>query len=314
MDRQKAQEPQLNLNEIVHSLKELSPFSNSQRQKSALKLVIETFEIVKNYLDYFATPKVGDSQTKARILISNNSSGNFNSLLKELRQAGDYTIIEDAGSILKGKEFDLIVALVDEVSVEIINYLEEIITSQPVFMPCIVVYDRLSFEAKLMGLKAGVNQFLPINCDPRELLAFVAFFLQQKKKIQESILKNIINNVRYSSSNRDQLLIMLDQIIEDHIDELDVNKICREINYSRSHLCRKIKQLTGLKLTEYVNSYKLEKSITLLMGTDWKISRIADSLGFCSQQYYANLFAKKFGISPSKYRKHRIGKLKSTIV
>ena len=71
---------------------------------------------------------------------------------------------------------------------------------------------------------------------------------------------------------------------------------------SRSSLSKKIKTHTGLKPTEFINQYKLEKSKHLLIVTNWQISKISDALGFCSQQYYCRLFKKHVGNNPTNYR------------
>lgn len=74
---------------------------------------------------------------------------------------------------------------------------------------------------------------------------------------------------------------------------------------SRSSLSKKIKTYTGLKPTEFINQYKLEKSKHLLVATNWQIGRIADELGFCSQQYYCRLFKNYSGSSPTKFRNQK---------
>ena len=49
-------------------------------------------------------------------------------------------------------------------------------------------------------------------------------------------------------------------------------------------------------------TYKLNRAKELIEDGRYKISAIADMVGFSSGSYFANLFKKKFGVLPSQYR------------
>jgi len=124
-------------------------------------------------------------------------------------------------------------------------------------------------------------------------------------KIKESISFIKYNDVK----NRSWLFLRkVRAIIDKNIDDpkLSVKRISNLMYMSRSTFSKRIKSRTGLKPTEFINHYKLEKSKHLLIASNWQINRISDALGFCSQQYYCRLFKTKEGINPLKYRKkHR---------
>lgn len=54
---------------------------------------------------------------------------------------------------------------------------------------------------------------------------------------------------------------------------------------------------------EFLNDYRLRKSIELLKSTDMTILEISLAVGFSGASYYAEAFKKRFGKSPSEQRK-----------
>ena len=120
-------------------------------------------------------------------------------------------------------------------------------------------------------------------------------------------LKSTFQLVKTHKNKDDSKAIFLKQVaavIDEHIDDhsLNMERLSDLLNMSRSAFSKKIKRYTGLKPTEHVNAYKLEKSKHLLVITNWQISRISDVLGFSSQHYYCRLFKKKEGLSPLQFR------------
>lgn len=55
----------------------------------------------------------------------------------------------------------------------------------------------------------------------------------------------------------------------------------------------------------YLNQYRANKSMILLRTTDKSITEIATEVGFCGGSYYAEIFRKWIGISPTAYRNNQ---------
>lgn len=54
---------------------------------------------------------------------------------------------------------------------------------------------------------------------------------------------------------------------------------------------------------EFLNDYRLRKSIELMNNAELTILDIALSVGFSGASYYAESFRRRFGVSPTQYRK-----------
>lgn len=99
------------------------------------------------------------------------------------------------------------------------------------------------------------------------------------------------------------LMIKLIQYIEEHLSEdLSLQRLAAEVNFSRYHLCRVFKNYTGYTLNQYIVSKRIEKARSLINGTD-SISEISKNVGFNNYSYFYKTFKKTYGVSPAEWKK-----------
>lgn len=78
---------------------------------------------------------------------------------------------------------------------------------------------------------------------------------------------------------------------------------CAEfVNLSPNYLSDLLRKETGKTTQEHIHHHLLEIAKDRLLGTDESVKEIAHSLGFDYPHYFSNLFKKKVGISPTKFR------------
>lgn len=85
--------------------------------------------------------------------------------------------------------------------------------------------------------------------------------------------------------------------------QITLEEIASSFNYSRSYFSRLFKEITGTNFIDYLNIFKLKKSIQLLKNTNTSIEDIAFSSGFNNLRSYNRSFSRHFGQSPGHYRK-----------
>ena len=83
---------------------------------------------------------------------------------------------------------------------------------------------------------------------------------------------------------------------------LSVQEVADVVNLSRSHLSRKFKEVMGFDISAFMMRCKLEEARSLLMYSRQSIAEISNYLCFSSQSYFTNVFRKKYGLTPKKYR------------
>ena len=71
----------------------------------------------------------------------------------------------------------------------------------------------------------------------------------------------------------------------------------------QSKCCRLFARYFSQSPNEYLNHYRLSKSLDLLHNTDMSVTEIALSVGFGGASYFAETFRKRMGISPTEFRR-----------
>lgn len=96
-------------------------------------------------------------------------------------------------------------------------------------------------------------------------------------------------------------------LIELRLDEhFTLGQLAEACALSESTFLRKFKRVTGVSPVAYANERKMSAALFQLTETDDPIVEIAYRTGFENQFYFSTCFKKKFGLSPSEYRKTQI--------
>ena len=87
-----------------------------------------------------------------------------------------------------------------------------------------------------------------------------------------------------------------------------MSELCAECGITPSYAARLFKKNLGMTATEYFYREKLRYATELMENTGLNLTEIADFLGFCDVFHFSRLFKKYIGVSPSEYKKARLGK------
>lgn len=85
--------------------------------------------------------------------------------------------------------------------------------------------------------------------------------------------------------------------------DIDVDMLCKYVNFSRSHFSRSFKSKVGVTIPEYINQIRIRHAKLLLKNSDLNVNEIAKSVGFDDQFYFSRIFSKIEGVPPAQYRK-----------
>ncbi|WHH57315.1 AraC family transcriptional regulator [Petroclostridium sp. X23] len=85
--------------------------------------------------------------------------------------------------------------------------------------------------------------------------------------------------------------------------DLTLTDVSKYVFLSQSYFAHAFKEEFDISPKSYLLKVRIDKSKELLEKTDLKISDVALSVGFSSQQRYNDMFKKYVGMTPLKYRK-----------
>lgn len=100
-------------------------------------------------------------------------------------------------------------------------------------------------------------------------------------------------------------------VIEEEIrrgmdEELTLDSLAKKLGYSKYHMTKRFKNLTGQTFRDYFSQRKLAYSAIALRDTDRGILDVAVQYGYDSQEAYTRAFRNAFGVTPGAYRREKI--------
>ena len=96
--------------------------------------------------------------------------------------------------------------------------------------------------------------------------------------------------------------------IHQHIQEnISLSDLAGVVFLNEQYLMRVFKKATGMSILEFITEERLRLARELLVGTDYPINRVADTVGYNNYSYFARIFKKNTGMTPQGYRLARGG-------
>lgn len=172
-------------------------------------------------------------------------------------------------------------------------------------IPIILLTARNTLNAKIEGLEVGADAYMEKPFSFEHLQAQINNLAANRKLMREYFTKSPLAHIRgMANSKADKgFLEELDRVIQEHITDtdLDVDRLSRMMNMSRTSFYRKIKGLSDLTPNELINISRLKKAAELLASGEYKISEVAAMVGYSVNSNFSRDFHKQFGESPSGY-------------
>lgn len=91
---------------------------------------------------------------------------------------------------------------------------------------------------------------------------------------------------------------------------ISLGDVAAHVGYSPAYFSRIFKEEMGVTFKEYLNSVRIERSKSLLLGGPLSVAEICHLVGFSDQSYFCKIFRSVTGVSPDKFRK-RINRIDS---
>jgi AraC-like DNA-binding protein len=100
-----------------------------------------------------------------------------------------------------------------------------------------------------------------------------------------------------------RVLRLIDHIEANLCEPLELQELAVVAGVSSNHLLRLSRRVLGTTPMAYVAARRLERAQELLSSPERSVTEIALSVGFCSGAHLANTFKRRYGMSPSVFRR-----------
>lgn len=105
------------------------------------------------------------------------------------------------------------------------------------------------------------------------------------------------------------------QIVKEQIDYyiqsnyaqiISMHDVARAMNYSDTHFCRLFKQCFQVNFSVFMNNFRVEKAMELLVNTNHTVKEVGVFCGYRDTSYFIRMFKRFTGVTPSDYRIHKL--------
>ena len=181
------------------------------------------------------------------------------------------------------------------------------------FLPIILLTARAEAEDKLEGLGIGADDYLTKPFSMEEVTLRVSNLIDRQMRLQKHYKRQgghtskektelHPDTVEVNSAD-EQYLEQVRQIIQQnmHDENFSVEDLAEKMFQSRTHLFRRLKELTGETPSSLIKRMRLERGAELLQQQAGTVSEVAYSTGFRSVAQFSKSFRSNFDKTPTEF-------------
>ena len=174
-------------------------------------------------------------------------------------------------------------------------------------IPVILLTALANTTSRLEGLETRADDYLVKPFNAAELVARSRNLITLRRQLRDryrresGLTPGEVTVTRHDAT----LLEHATAIMEREMDNggYTVDAFAADLGWSPATLKRKLKALTGLAPREFMYDRRIRRASVLLRESDHSVTEICYETGFANPGHMARLFRKRFGMSPTAYRR-----------
>lgn len=177
-------------------------------------------------------------------------------------------------------------------------------------IPIVMLTALATVESRIEGLQTGADDYLNKPFNPNELSARVENLVEQRRKLRARFLAQFETNEEEQddfpqmSASEQAFFSKVEAYVIAYMTDpsLSVERLAEEMAMSRVQLFRKLKAVAGQSPSEIIRMFRLRKAADLLKEGSSNVSEVMFEAGFDNPSYFAKVFRKQYGCSPSEFK------------
>ena len=147
------------------------------------------------------------------------------------------------------------------------------------------------------AVKLGASDYLLKPFHDGELEAAVARIIEKSRSRAQAGLVDVVNI-------KNRYVTEAAQFMASHLNDPDmsVGAVARQLGLSEGHLSHLFKKETGMTVSSYLTSCRMEKAKELLSDCRSRVYEVAERVGYRDIAHFSSSFKKSVGVSPSEYQ------------
>jgi DNA-binding response OmpR family regulator len=176
---------------------------------------------------------------------------------------------------------------------------------QTCHIPVIILTAKARPEDHLESLETGADAYISKPFDLRLLETQIHQLISGREQLKQLFRRELTIGPSkiVVESSEEKLLGRIIKIMSDNISNPDfgVEELGREVGLSRTHLYRKLKQLTNQTAVEFVRNMRLQRAAQLFKQKKLYVAEVVYMCGFKELSYFRKIFKEVYGMSPQEY-------------
>ena len=172
----------------------------------------------------------------------------------------------------------------------------------------LTAYDEFNYAKQAIGLKALEYLLKPGRDEELRATLEEAFSLIDNDRTPAegetphgAVVEEDPEHVRMST-----IAAEIAAFIEAHYrDDLSLQSVASKMGYSEVYFCKLFKNCFDKTFIMYLNDLRMEKALELMKDISINIKEISERVGYRDANYFARIFKKKMGMTPSEFRNKR---------
>ena len=179
-------------------------------------------------------------------------------------------------------------------------------------IPVILLTTKTEHQSRIQGLEQGADAYMDKPFNLEELEARAASLIANRIRIKGKFSgaqeqEETVRKVELKGNDA-ALMEKIMKAVNERLDDSDFNveALSDAVGLSRVQLHRRMKEMTGITVGEFIRNLRLQQAAKLLEAGDTTIAQVTYAVGFANPTHFTAAFKKHFGVPPSEYMaKHR---------
>ena len=157
-----------------------------------------------------------------------------------------------------------------------------------------------SFKYAQRAIRSGVYRYLTKPTNPRELISV----LREIELKIEGVNRTVSKSEEKESVEVGNLLIRkaLDYIELHYAEKIGLKTLSDALYISPNYFSDLFRRHMKVKFSDFLIEYRLKKACILLKKPEYKVSEIAEMVGFRDSTYFSTVFKKTYNLTPLEYK------------
>jgi response regulator len=157
-----------------------------------------------------------------------------------------------------------------------------------------------SFKYAQRAIRSGVYRYLTKPTNPRELISV----LREIELKVEGVNRTVSKSEEKESVEVGNLLIRkaLDYIELHYAEKIGLKTLSDALYISPNYFSDLFRRHMKVKFSDFLIEYRLKKACILLKKPEYKVSEIAEMVGFRDSTYFSTVFKKTYNLTPLEYK------------